>query len=164
LADLLGVEDFRRRVKIYATDVDDAGLVQARQASYTEQQLRGLPGEVVDQYFEAMGDRYSFRKDLRRSVIFGRNDLVQDAPISRNDLVVCRNTLMYLNADTQTHILRRFHFALADRGLLFLGKAEMLLSHGDLFTPIDLQRRVFPEGAETSRAQRFDVGRGAVAV
>jgi two-component system CheB/CheR fusion protein len=143
LAELLGAEEFRRRVKIYATDVDDAGLVQARQASYSEQQLRGLPPELVDRYFEPAGGRYTFRKDLRRSVIFGRNDLVQDAPISRNDLVVCRNTLMYLNAETQTHILRRFHFALADHGLLFLGKAEMLLSHGDLFTPIDLQRRVF---------------------
>jgi two-component system CheB/CheR fusion protein len=143
LAELLGVEDFRRRVKIYATDVDDAGLVQARQASYSEQQLRGLPAELVGRYFEAAGDRYSFRKDLRRSLIFGRNDLVQDAPISRNDLVVCRNTLMYLNAETQTQILRRLHFALADRGLLFLGKAEMLLSHGDLFSPVDLQRRVF---------------------
>ena len=44
----------------------------------------------------------TFRKDLRRTVIFGRNDLVQDAPISRIDLLICRNTLMYFNAETQT--------------------------------------------------------------
>ena len=47
-----------------------------------------------------------FRKDLRRSVIFGRHDLIQDAPISRIDLLVCRNTLMYFNAETQARILR----------------------------------------------------------
>ena len=47
-------------------------------------------------------------------MIFGRNDLVQDAPISRIDLLVCRNTLMYFNAETQARILARFHFALAD--------------------------------------------------
>ena len=43
----------------------------------------------------------AFRKDLRRTVIFGRNNLVQDAPISRLDLLICRNTLMYFNAETQ---------------------------------------------------------------
>ena len=56
--------------------------------------------------------RHAFRKDLRRSVIFGRNDLVQDAPISRIDLLVCRNALMYLNAETQASVLSRFHFAI----------------------------------------------------
>ena len=89
----------------------------------------------VERYFEPVGGRYVFRKDLRRSVIFGRNDLVQDAPISRIDLLVCRNTLMYFNAETQARILGRFHFALADGGVLFLGKAEMLLSHGRAVRP-----------------------------
>ena len=72
--------------------------------------------------------RFVFNKELRRAVIFGRHDLVQDAPISRIDLLVCRNTLMYFNAETQTRILARFHFALKDDGILFLGKAEMLLT------------------------------------
>ncbi|MEV0134275.1 hypothetical protein AB0H83_38175 [Dactylosporangium sp. NPDC050688] len=50
---------------------------------------------------------------------------------------------MYSNAETQTRILSRFHFALAPNGVLFLGKAEMLLSHASMFTPIDLKRRMF---------------------
>ncbi len=50
---------------------------------------------------------------------------------------------MYFNAETQTKILERFHFALAPRGVLFLGKAEMLLSHTRIFEPVDLKRRVF---------------------
>ncbi|MGO1056012.1 CheR family methyltransferase [Crossiella sp. CA198] len=143
LAELLGPEDFRRRVKIYATDVDEEGLGQARHASYGDREVRDVPAELLERYFEPSGNRYVFRKDLRRSVIFGRNDLVQDAPISRIDLLVCRNTLMYFNAETQSRILTRLHFALAEGGVLFLGKAEMLLSHGSLFTPIDLKRRVF---------------------
>ena len=130
LAEMLGPTEFRDRVKIYATDVDEEALTQARQASYTEREVRGVPPELLERYFEPTGGRYVFRKDLRRSVIFGRNDLVQDAPISRIDLLVCRNTLMYFNAETQARILARFHFALADGGVLFLGKAEMLLSHG----------------------------------
>src|SRR6266542_1199907 len=63
--------------------------------------IRGGPPALLERYFEVSGNRYVFRKDLRRSVIFGRNDLVQDAPISRIDLLVCRNTLMYFNAETQ---------------------------------------------------------------
>ncbi|MCO1657011.1 CheR family methyltransferase [Pseudonocardia humida] len=143
LAELMGITEFRDRVKIYATDVDEEALSQARHGSYSPRDVRGIPKEMLERYFEPVGGRHVFRKDLRRSVIFGRNDLVQDAPISRIDLLLCRNTLMYFNAETQTRILARFHFALADTGVLFLGKAEMLLSHAALFVPIDLRRRIF---------------------
>jgi two-component system CheB/CheR fusion protein len=143
LAEILGVEGFRERAKIYATDVDAEQLNEARQATYGERDMQAVPAPLADRYFEPAGDKWIFRKDLRRSVIFGRNDLVQDAPISRVDLLSCRNTLMYFNAETQARILSRFHFALGDSGMLFLGKAEMLLSHGSLFIPIDLKRRIF---------------------
>jgi two-component system, chemotaxis family, CheB/CheR fusion protein len=143
LAELMGLDEFRNRVKIYATDVDEEGLTQARHAAYDEREVRGIPPELLERYFDRQGQVYTFRKDMRRSVIFGRNDLVQDAPISRVDLLVCRNTLMYLTAETQARILARFHFALTPSGVLFLGKAEMLLSHGALFSPIDLKHRVF---------------------
>nr|WP_170309277.1 CheR family methyltransferase [Pseudonocardia hierapolitana] len=143
LAELMGADEFRRRVKIYATDVDEEGLIQARHAVYDEREVRAVPAALLERYFERQGQTHTFRKDLRRSVIFGRNDLVQDAPISRVDMLVCRNTLMYLTAETQARILSRFHFALTTSGALFLGKAEMLLSHSGLFTPIDLKHRVF---------------------
>jgi two-component system CheB/CheR fusion protein len=143
LAEAIGVEAFRERVKIYATDVDEEQLAEARLAVYGDRDLQAVPPDLIEKYFETAGGRHTFRKDLRRSVIFGRNDLVQDAPISRIDLLTCRNTLMYFNAETQSRILARFHFALAEAGILFLGKAEMLLSHGGLFGPIDLKRRVF---------------------
>jgi two-component system CheB/CheR fusion protein len=143
LAEILGHERFSQRAKIYATDVDDEGLTQARHAIYGEREVRDVPEPLLDRYFESTGNRYAFRKDLRRCVIFGRNDLIQDAPISRIDLLICRNTLMYFNAETQSRILSRFHFALTDNGVLFLGKAEMLLSHASLFVPVDLKRRIF---------------------
>jgi len=155
LAEQLGIDEFRDRVKIYATDVDEEQLGEARQAAYDEQALRAVPAELAEKYFERARERFTFRKDLRRSVIFGRNDLVQDAPISRIDLLACRNTLMYFNAETQTKILSRFHFALADGGILLLGKAEMLLSHGSIFTPVDLKRRIFrrvPRAAQQNGA------------
>jgi two-component system CheB/CheR fusion protein len=143
LADALGVDEFRQRVKLYATDVDEDGLAHARHATYDERQVRAVPAPLLERYFDQVGGRFAFHKDLRRSVIFGRNDLVQDAPISKIDLLACRNALMYFTAETQGRILSRLHFALAPAGVLFLGKAEMLLSHSKLFHPIDLKRRVF---------------------
>ncbi|WNV85550.1 CheR family methyltransferase [Umezawaea sp. Da 62-37] len=147
LAEALGPDEYRRRVKVYATDVDDEALAQARQATYETRELEGLPPGLLEKYFEPHEDRYSFRKDFRRAVIFGRNDLVQDAPISRIDLLVCRNTLMYFTQETQSKILGRFHFALVPRGVLFLGKAEMLLSHSRVFDAVDLKRRIFRRAA-----------------
>ncbi|YAF97627.1 MAG: CheR family methyltransferase [Nodularia sp. CChRGM 3473] len=143
MVELLGVEEFRQRVKIYATDVDEEALNQGRQAVYSAKDVQVALPELREKYFELTGNNYVFRQDFRRSVIFGRHDLLQDAPISRLDLLVCRNTLMYFNSETQGRILARFHFALNDTGYLFLGKAEMLLIHSNLFTPVDLRNRIF---------------------
>jgi two-component system, chemotaxis family, CheB/CheR fusion protein len=147
MAEALGSEAFRERVKIYGTDADEHALTQARLASYAPKELDGVPSAYRERYFEQSSGRFLFRPDLRRAVIFGRHDLVQDAPISRIDLLVCRNTLMYFNAETQSRILARFHFALngsaQSPAYLFLGRAEMLLNHGELFTPLSLKHRVF---------------------
>jgi two-component system CheB/CheR fusion protein len=76
-------------------------------------------------------------------VIFGRNDLLQDPPISRVDLLVSRNTLMYFGPLAQSRILGNYHYALNPGGFLVLGTAEALTSHASLFVPYDLKRRVF---------------------
>jgi len=148
LAEILGIDEFRERVKIYATDIDEEALAQARQASYLSKDLAGFSPEMLEKYFERIDQQYTFRKDLRRSLIFGRHNLTSDAPISRIDLLVCRNALMYFNAETQAKILTRFHFALNEGGYLFLGKAEMLLTHAGIFVPVDLKRRVFSKAAK----------------
>jgi len=142
-AEALGPEEFASRVKIYATDVDEEALTQARHGSYDAKEVADVPEALRERYFATEEDRFVFRKDLRGSVIFGRNDLVQDAPISRVDLLLCRNTLMYFHAETQERIVGRFHFAMNSSGILFLGKSEMLTRHPDLFDPFDHQHRLF---------------------
>ena len=150
----LGTEAFKQRVKIYATDMDEDALARARTACYTAKEVADVPEHLREKYFEVVGGRYFFQKELRRSVIFGRHDLIQDAPISRVDLLICRNILMYFNSETQARVLSRLHFALRDQGFLFLGKAEMLLTHANLFTPIDLKHRVFSKVARSNGRDR----------
>jgi two-component system, chemotaxis family, CheB/CheR fusion protein len=142
-AEAMGQEAFRDRVKIYATDVDEAALTKARHAAYEEREVSGVPDGLREKYLDRMENgTFCVRKDLRRQVIFGRHDLVQDAPISRIDLLVCRNVLMYFNSETQARVLARFHFALNEAGVLFLGRAETMLAQRGTFAPIDLKRRI----------------------
>ena len=155
LAEAIGDEEFRQRVKIYATDADEEALVQARQGSFEERHVGDVPAPLLEKYFDRVNGRFVFRPELRRSLIFGRHDLVQDAAISRVDLLVCRNTLMYFNVETQAKILARFHFALNREGYLFLGKAETLLTHGSSFRPVDLKRRVFQRAPTSNLRDRL---------
>ena len=143
LAEALGLDEMSRRVKIYATDLDEEALLKARKGSYTSKELESLPEEYRRKYIVPSGKEHSFKQELRRSVIFGRHDLIQDAPISRLDLLICRNTLMYLNVDTQRRILGKFNFALKNPGYLFLGNAELMLTHSKVFSQADLKNRIF---------------------
>ena len=143
LAEALGEEAFRRRVKIYATDVDEDALAEAREASYNLKQLEKVPEELRERYFVQVNHGFVFRNDLRRGVIFGRNDLHRDPPISRVDLLVSRNTLMYFGPEVQQRILANFYFGLGHGGFLIVGKAEALQSGRNFFTPFDLKRRIF---------------------
>src|SRR5262245_57969575 len=142
-AEAMEESDFRERLKIYATDVDEEALTDARHGMYPASRLENVPEDLRERYFERVEQRFVVRPELRRSVIFGRHDVVQDPPISRIDLLVSRNTLMYFTKDAQERILTNFHFALRDAGFLFLGKSEMMLARTGLFQPVDLKRRVF---------------------
>lgn len=155
LCEALGEPAFLKRVKVYATDVDEQALAKARQGVYTAREVEGVPAELLARYFECSGNHFIFHKNLRRAIIFGRHDLVQDAPISRIDLLICRNTLMYFNAETQSRILAHLHFALSETGFLFLGKAEMLLTHANLFTPVNLHQRVFSKVSRSNLRERL---------
>jgi two-component system CheB/CheR fusion protein len=155
LAELLGPDSVRDRVKLYATDVDDEALNDARVATYSAKQVEQVPPALLEKYFDRAGASFTFKRDLRRSVIFGRHDLVQDAPIPRVDLLLCRNTLMYFNADAQERILARFFFSLNAGGHILLGRAEMLFSHSTMFTPVDLKRRLFTVLRKTGHRERL---------
>jgi two-component system, chemotaxis family, CheB/CheR fusion protein len=143
LAEHLGIEAFKQRVKIYGTDVDEDALSRARTARYSAKEVENIPSHLREKYFEPVNAEFIFHKELRRGVIFGRHELIHDAPISRVDVILCRNILMYFNSETQARVLNRLNFALNDGGFLVLGKAEMLLTHGHLFTPFHHKLRVF---------------------
>jgi two-component system CheB/CheR fusion protein len=142
-AEALGATEFARRVKIYATDLDEAALETARHATYLPRDMENVPDALRDKYFERTASHYMVSRELRKCVIFGRHNIVDDAPISRIDLLACRNLLIYLATDTQNAVLPRLHYALTDDGVMFLGKAETQLARSKLFRALDMKHRLF---------------------
>lgn len=151
LAEAIGKVEFCNRVKIYATDLDEEALKIARLATYSPRDVENVPPEMLDRYFERTANHYLFERDLRKCVIFGRHNVVHDAPISRIDLLVCRNLLIYLEAETQAVVLPRLHYALNTEGFLFLGKAETQLARSPLFRAEDTKHRIFAKVAQEWR-------------
>ena len=146
MANRLGIPETARRVKIYATDIDLDALETARGAVYSDKGLEDVPERDRELYFQpdVHGRGHAIIPTLRRSVVFGRHDLTRDPPISRVDIVVCRNTLMYLNTETKAYVLPRLQYALREGGYLFLGRAEMVLGGGTgRFSPVSLRHRIF---------------------
>jgi two-component system CheB/CheR fusion protein len=80
---------------------------------------------------------------------------MQDAPMSKIDLLLCRNVLIYLNIDAQNRALARFHFGLKDSGFLCLGTVEMLPIHTSFFTPVNLRQRIFAKVPKGDLNQRL---------
>lgn len=146
LAEALGIESCLQRVRCFATDVDESALAQARQATYSNLEIRGIPLNLLQKYFEQTEKGYVFHPNLRSTVIFSRHDLTQNAPFSKIDLLTCRNVFIYLNPEAQNSILVKFHFALKNTGFLFLGKAETIIKHRQIFTPVDMSQRIYVKG------------------
>jgi two-component system CheB/CheR fusion protein len=142
-AEELGLEDLALRIKIYATDLDEAALQAARHAHYAPRAVEGVPPALLERHFERTNNHHVVSRELRKCVIFGRHNLAQDAPIGRVDLLVCRNLLIYLETETQEQVLPRLHYALREGGFLFLGKAETQLARSHLFEPVDAKHRAF---------------------
>jgi two-component system CheB/CheR fusion protein len=152
-AEALGMDAFLRRVRIYATDLDDEALSVARRAAYSPEEVQEVPPVLLAKYFTARGDKYVLNPELRRSIVFGRHDVVRHAPIGRVALLVCRNVLTHLDDEVGLQVLPRMHFALRDDGLMFVGMAEAQLDRSPLFQSLDVEHRIFrkvPRGRRRS--------------
>ncbi|WAS87605.1 CheR family methyltransferase [Corallococcus sp. NCRR] len=130
-------------LKVFGTDVDEDAIATARRGVYAPEQLENVSPERLARFFVRTGNSYTVRKEIRRAVVFGVNNLVSDAPVSRIDIILCRNVFIYLDAELQKRVLARFQFALRRNGLMVLGRSELIPFAARLFRPIDLARRIY---------------------
>ena len=128
------------RVQIFATDIDSRAIEIARSAVYPNSVAQDLPDGVLTRFFileENEEPAYRIRKDVRKMLIFSEQNVLQDPPFSRLDLISCRNLMIYLSPALQKQLVPLFHYALNPEGVLFLGTAESIGDSTDLFLPLE---------------------------
>ena len=128
-------------VKIFATDLDAEALSIARHGVYSEDDVKGLAPSHLERFFDKRERGYEVRKQVKDLIVFARQDLIQNPPFVKLDLVSCRNVLIYFEPTLQNRVFDIFHYALRPNGILFLGKSESPNSH--LFEVIDRKEKIF---------------------
>jgi two-component system, chemotaxis family, CheB/CheR fusion protein len=140
-------------LKVFATDAQESNLRKAREGIYPAAAVAGLPATRLTRFFDELDGTYQVSKELRDMVVFARQNLMRDPPFSRQDLVSCRNLLIYLEPDAQRKIIALCHFALRQGGHLFLGNAETIGRHDDLFETVSKKWRIYRRLGSTRHEQ-----------
>lgn len=136
-------EGLQGSVMVFATDMNDQAIEIARRSVYPQGIKEHVPKHLLKKYFIDKGDGYQILPTLREKVIFARQNLINDPPFTKLDLISCRNLLIYLKGETQRRIMSIFHFALRPNGVLFLGASESTNANERLFSTIDSKHKIY---------------------
>jgi chemotaxis protein methyltransferase CheR len=134
LAILLEEEGLLGRTKIYATDINQKVLKQAREgifpasnmAAYTSGYYAAGGKKAFSSYYTSNYGSVKFDSSLIRNVVFYPHNLATDSSFNEFHLILCRNVLIYFNRQLQERVLRLFDESLVSLGYLGLGKRETM--------------------------------------
>jgi chemotaxis protein methyltransferase CheR len=153
LAIVLEEEGLYDRCRIYATDISDAILDQARQGVFPLRAMREhtrayqAAGGTRDfsSYYVTDHEAAVFRSSLRRQLVFSQHNLVCDSTFNEFQLIVCRNVLLYFDSNLRQRAHDLFHGSLSNFGVLVLGKKESLrfTEHAESYTELRDGARVY---------------------
>jgi chemotaxis protein methyltransferase CheR len=133
------------RIEIIATDISNDVLEKARAGIYSQFEVqRGLPIQMLMQYFEQVGEQWRVSETIRKMVQFRQFNLLADfAPLGTFDVVFCRNVLIYFDQATKVNVLERVYRHLAPDGFLLMGAAETVVGLTDIFVPLAEKRGLY---------------------
>jgi chemotaxis methyl-accepting protein methylase len=146
----------RFSLQIFATDLDTDAIDRARQGHYPANIVADVPPDRLTRFFVATDNGYQVGKEIRETVVFAPQNLIQDPPFTKLDLLLCRNLLIYFSAELQKKLLPLFHYSLAPGGVLFLGNSETVGGATDLFAPLDAKARIFGRIDAPAKAIEMD--------
>ncbi len=150
--------DDQMELKVFATDVHERSLTVARDGWYAENDLTGIDPERRERFFQPEQGGWRIRPEIRGLVAFSHHNLLADAPFTRIDLLLCRNTLIYFNPAAQHSALWAFGFALREGGVLMLGESESLgpaeADFLEIASPTRLFRKVGDDATSSLRRAR----------
>ncbi|RJQ62026.1 MAG: hypothetical protein C4530_05420, partial [Desulfobacteraceae bacterium] len=126
-------KDYSRRFQVFATDLDRQAIEKARQGVYIESIAADVSPERINRFFTKTDHLYQVKKEIRETIVFAVQNVLNDPPFSNLNLLVCRNLLIYLESEAQRKLVPLFHYTLKPGGVLFLGASESVGRFGDLF-------------------------------
>jgi chemotaxis methyl-accepting protein methylase/PAS domain-containing protein len=118
----------RAKIQIFGTDISERAIAHARAGIFSEAAVADVSARRLKRFFTKTVNGYQVRRSVREICVFARQDLAEDPPFSRLDLVSCRNVLTSMCVDLRKRTLSVFHYALKPGGFLFLGKSESALA------------------------------------
>lgn len=132
-------------VQIFATDIDSYAIGKARLGKYPYSIANQIPNHILEKYFavDLENKIIKVNKNIRDMIIFSEQNIIQDPPFSKIDLISCRNLLIYMSVALQKKLIPMFHYALNNNGLLFLGTSETINEFSDLFSTIDQKSKIY---------------------
>lgn len=138
VAILLAEEGLYDRTRIYATDISDAALEQARCGEfalrklpiYTQNYLASGGKRVFSSYYRSTASAARFDPALLQHVVFARHNLVTDGIFNEFNVIFCRNVLIYFGRELQAHVRGLFHESLGSFGVIALGARDCWRSDG----------------------------------
>ncbi len=142
LLECLGDRVTSMPIQIFGTDISAVSIEKARAGVYAESSLGEISPERLRRFFVKVEGGFQIAKSLREMCVFARQDLAQDPPFSRLDLISCRNVLIYMGPVLQKKVMGIFHYALKPTGFLMQGKSESISGFADLFTVIDREHKI----------------------
>ena len=130
-------------VQFFGTDLSKTSVEQARAGIYPDAAVAEISPERLRRFFSKVVGGYQIGKLIRERCVFARQDITRDPPFSRLDLIVCRNTLIYLGQPIQRRVIAMMHYALKANGFLALGRAETPGANIELFSTFDKRTKVY---------------------
>jgi two-component system CheB/CheR fusion protein len=143
LLEFLAQQPRQPQVQIFATDLSDLAIEQARTGIYLPSQVADVSPDRLLRFFVPIEGGYQINKSVRERCVFARQNLISDPPFSRMDLISCRNVLIYFGASLQKKVLPMFHYGLKPTGFLILGSSETVGEFSHLFHLVDRKHKIY---------------------
>ena len=144
LIEFLGDEHIEVPVQIFGTDLSETSIQRARSAIYKESIETDVSPARLRRFFHKVEGAYQISKTIRDLCVFSTQNIFNDPPFSRMDLVSCRNVMIYLGQALQKRVIPIFHYALNPAGFLMIGNTEGLLGAGsELFEMAEKKQKIY---------------------
>jgi len=124
------------KVEILASDINYSVLRAGQEGTYAENQMASVDYSYRLRYFDKVGERYAVKKALKEVVHFDFHNLKTEYLPQRNDVIFCRNVMMYFDEPEQKRLVEKFWRCLNLDGYLFVGHAESLLGLTNRFAMV----------------------------